>query len=57
MFEVIVTILIVIAAVFIIYKNLKKKSKGCNCACCTSKCPSYSSKTNNSKTIKNNVNE
>lgn len=40
--EIIITIIIVSAAGFILYKNLKsKKSSGCNCENCTSHCSYY----------------
>lgn len=41
--EIIITILIVLAAVFIFVGNLKKKAKsgGCDCGSCSSHCPSY----------------
>lgn len=39
--EILITIIIAILAIFILFKNLKKKSKGCNCGSCTSKCPNY----------------
>lgn len=41
MLEILITILIVILATFLLFKNLKKKSKGCNCGSCTSKCPNF----------------
>lgn len=41
MLEILITILIVILAAFLLFKNLKKKSKGCNCGSCTSKCPNF----------------
>lgn len=40
--EIIATIVIGLFAVFIIYKNIKKSSKGdCNCGSCSSHCPKY----------------
>lgn len=40
--EVLITLLIAAAAVFIVAKNLKKSSKGeCNCGSCSSSCPKY----------------
>ncbi len=39
--EILITIIIVVLAIFILFKNLKKKSKGCNCGSCTSICPNY----------------
>lgn len=57
MLEVIITLLIVIVTILMLYKNIKKKSKGCNCSCCTSKCPSYSSKTSISNVIKDTDNK
>jgi len=41
MLEILITILIVVLATFLLFKNLKKKSKGCNCGSCTSKCPNF----------------
>lgn len=39
--EIIVTIGIAAIAAYIIYKNVKKSSKGeCNCGSCHKKCPS-----------------
>jgi ferrous iron transport protein B len=41
--EIIITAVIVAAAGFIFYKNLKKSTKGeCNCGSCSSSCPKYS---------------
>ena len=38
--EIFITILIILIAVFIIYKNIRKSSKGyCNCGSCSSHCP------------------
>lgn len=43
--EILITIGIVILAAFIIYKNIKKSSKGeCNCGSCSSKCPKFDEK-------------
>ncbi|WP_374118966.1 FeoB-associated Cys-rich membrane protein [Clostridium sp. OS1-26] len=40
--EIIVTSIIVIAAVCIFYRNLKKKGSGsCDCGSCSSHCPNY----------------
>jgi NAD-dependent dihydropyrimidine dehydrogenase PreA subunit len=39
--EILITIVIAVLAAYILFKNLKKKSKGCNCGSCTSKCPNY----------------
>ena len=40
MIEIIVTGIIVIATIYIIYKNVKKGTKGeCNCGTCSAKCP------------------
>ena len=40
--EIIATIGIVALALFILIKNLKKKTSGkCDCSCCTSKCARY----------------
>ncbi len=45
MIEVIITLVIVAAAAYILIKNLKgKKSGGCNCGSCSSKCPIYKDK-------------
>jgi heterodisulfide reductase subunit C len=51
MLEILITILIVVLAAFLLFKNLKKKSKGCNCGSCTSKCPNFV------KTIKKDGND
>lgn len=41
-FEIIVTSLIVISAVYIFYKNIKKKSSGkCDCGSCSNHCTHY----------------
>lgn len=41
-FEIIITSLIVIFAVVIFYKNIKKKATGkCDCGSCSSHCPHY----------------
>ncbi|WP_294387278.1 FeoB-associated Cys-rich membrane protein [uncultured Clostridium sp.] len=40
--EILITALLVIAAGYILFKNIKKSSKGgCNCSGCSSKCPKY----------------
>ncbi|MEG0774790.1 FeoB-associated Cys-rich membrane protein [Clostridium sp.] len=40
--EILITAIIVISAGAILYRNLKRKSKGnCECGSCTSKCPKY----------------
>ncbi len=40
--EIFITIIITLIASFIIYKNIKKSSKGgCNCGSCSSNCPKY----------------
>lgn len=40
--EIIIALVIAAFAVFIIFKNLKKSSKGeCNCGTCSSSCPKY----------------
>ena len=40
--EIIVTAVIVAAAGYIFYKNLKKSASGkCNCGSCSSSCPKY----------------
>lgn len=40
--EVIITVAIVAAAVFMLYKNLKKSASGkCNCGNCSSSCPKF----------------
>lgn len=39
--EIAIAIIILIIAIFIIYKNVKKTSKGeCNCGTCSKSCPS-----------------
>jgi len=43
MVELIITAIIICAAGFIFYKNVKKSSKGeCNCGSCSTSCPKYS---------------
>lgn len=45
--EIIITSLIVIFAIFIFYKNLKKKASGkCDCGSCSSHCPNYKNSKN-----------
>ncbi|WP_394371310.1 FeoB-associated Cys-rich membrane protein [Clostridium celatum] len=40
--EIIITALLLVAAVYILFKNVKKSSKGnCNCGSCSSKCDKY----------------
>lgn len=40
--QIIITGIIAFAAVYILYKNIKKKSSGgCHCDSCSSHCPSY----------------
>ena len=47
--ELILTSGIVILAIFILYKNIKRKSQGkCDCGSCSSHCPQYK-KDNNDK--------
>ncbi|MCM8711671.1 FeoB-associated Cys-rich membrane protein [Clostridium sp. SYSU_GA19001] len=42
MYELIITALVLGAAGFILYKNLKKSTNGeCNCGSCSSSCPKY----------------
>ncbi|MFL0250065.1 FeoB-associated Cys-rich membrane protein [Clostridium neuense] len=44
-FELIITALIVLSALFIFIKNMKKSAKGsCNCSCCSSKTKSCCNK-------------
>ncbi|MGL5414058.1 MAG: FeoB-associated Cys-rich membrane protein [Clostridium sp.] len=51
--EIIITGLIVIVAAFIIYKNVKKSSKGgCNCGDCHKSCPSRKVENKNNITFK-----
>lgn len=39
--EILITAVIVVIAAYIIYKNVKKSSKGeCNCGSCHKNCPS-----------------
>ncbi|AFK85118.1 MULTISPECIES: FeoB-associated Cys-rich membrane protein [Thermoanaerobacterium] len=41
--EIIITSIIVVSAVFILYKNIKKSTSGqCNCGSCSSSCPKFS---------------
>jgi len=38
--EILITIPILLGAIYIIYKNIKKSSKGeCNCGTCSKSCP------------------
>ncbi|MEN8077159.1 FeoB-associated Cys-rich membrane protein [Clostridioides difficile] len=40
--EILITALLVIAAGYILFRNIKKSSKGnCNCGSCSSQCPKY----------------
>ena len=40
--EIFITALLLLAAGYILYKNIKKSSKGnCNCKGCSSHCPKY----------------
>lgn len=40
--EIIVTVLIVFAAGFMLYRSIKKKASGeCECGSCSSHCPKY----------------
>jgi hypothetical protein len=42
MIEIVITLGIASAAIYIFAKNLKKKSKpGCDCGSCSQHCPSY----------------
>ncbi|SHF19282.1 FeoB-associated Cys-rich membrane protein [Clostridium fallax] len=48
--EIIITLVIVALAIFIIYKNLKRSSKGeCNCNSCNSHCSKYKDKKDKSQ--------
>ena len=43
--EIIITIAIVASAVYLLYRNIKRKAEGkCDCGSCTSKCPKYDNK-------------
>lgn len=43
--EILITILLVGAAGYFIFNNIKKKTSGqCDCGSCTSKCPKYEEK-------------
>ncbi|MFA6940003.1 MAG: FeoB-associated Cys-rich membrane protein [Clostridiaceae bacterium] len=45
MAEIIITVLIILLSVYIIYRNIKNRSKGkCNCGSCSSHCPYYKEK-------------
>lgn len=45
MLEKIIAGIIVIVAIYFLYKNFKKKSSGqCNCGSCSSHCPLYEDK-------------
>ena len=40
--EILITALIIITAIYIIYRNISKSSKGeCNCGSCSASCPKY----------------
>lgn len=44
--EIIITIAIVLLVAFILYRSIKKSSKGdCNCGSCSNHCPKYEEKT------------
>ncbi|PRR81313.1 FeoB-associated Cys-rich membrane protein [Clostridium vincentii] len=43
--EIVITITILLVAIYIIYKNIKKSSDGeCNCGSCSKDCPSKKKK-------------
>lgn len=43
--EILITILILSLSIFIIYKNIRKSTKGeCSCSNCSSTCPKYINK-------------
>ncbi|WP_459834817.1 FeoB-associated Cys-rich membrane protein [Clostridium carnis] len=43
--EILITLVIVAVAAFIIFRSIRKSSKGgCNCGSCSSHCPSYKNK-------------
>ncbi|MEW9096252.1 MAG: FeoB-associated Cys-rich membrane protein [Clostridiaceae bacterium] len=40
--QIVITAVIALSAIYILYKNIKKKSSGgCSCGSCSSHCPSY----------------
>lgn len=42
MLEIFITIILVVLAVYILCKNLKKQASGeCNCGCCSNHCQNY----------------
>lgn len=42
MLQIILTSVIVLSAVYILYKNIKNKSQGkCDCGSCSAHCPNY----------------
>ncbi|WP_392486337.1 FeoB-associated Cys-rich membrane protein [Haloimpatiens sp. FM7315] len=46
--EIIITLIIILAASYFLYKNIKNKASGkCDCSSCSSHCPNY--KKNKSK--------
>lgn len=50
--EIFITVIIVAAAVFILYKNIKnKKNGGCNCGSCSSHCPQYKQVTKKQESV------
>lgn len=45
MLEIIITLGIVVATIYILYNNFKKKKNStCNCSGCSSQCPMYKDK-------------
>jgi len=43
--EILITLVILSGAIYIIYKNIKKSSKGeCNCGTCSKTCPARKNK-------------
>lgn len=55
--EILVTLIIVALAAYIIFKTVRKSSKGgCNCGSCSDHCPMYEDKSNTLKIEKTKKN-
>ncbi|MBU5484855.1 FeoB-associated Cys-rich membrane protein [Clostridium sp. MSJ-11] len=47
--EIVITAVIAFSAIYILYRNIKKKSSGgCSCGSCSSNCPIYEDKNKDS---------
>lgn len=46
--EILISGIIILAAVYILYRSVKRKAQGkCDCGSCSSHCPNYVDKNNN----------